>query len=173
MNSDNYSQRLHDPHKKTKQHLLPDSLVDQFGIPTGQTRGKYKGQVEVPSTSLIYDHQEFTINTDNKLQCDWEGCNFSTPRRTALKRHIQCIHMDVRNYSAFIFFEKLKNARFLGRFFCYFGLFFNFFMTGTVTGLLKIIMNMMKAMVKKRMLVLVSCTKSKITTPKLSKLKNS
>jgi len=86
VNSDTYSQRLHDPHTKSKQHLLPDSLV-YTGIPTGQTRGKYKSQVEEP------------INNDNKLQCDWEGCNFSTPRKTALKRHIQCIHMDVRNYA--------------------------------------------------------------------------
>jgi hypothetical protein len=98
VNSENYSQRLHEPHTKSKQHLLPDKLVDQFGIPTGQIRGKYKGQIEVSSTSLIYDRQEFTMDGDNKLQCDWEGCNFSTPRRTALKRHIQCIHMDVRNY---------------------------------------------------------------------------
>ena len=42
-----------------------------------------------------------TQKIDGKLHCHWEGCSFSTPRRTALKRHIQCIHMDVRNYSAF------------------------------------------------------------------------
>jgi len=39
-----------------------------------------------------------TQKIDGKLHCHWEGCSFSTPRRTALKRHIQCIHMDVRNY---------------------------------------------------------------------------